>query len=139
MAQDKIKVKFKGTVSKNYETEDGKRVLHITISKETAEKLYDKIADANYKWDGTSNAIKIRDDGSMFVKVSSGFGVECSGDADEIEEVGQGSEVTAYAVLVEGKYQKKRYVSCYVSAITVWKLEELIPYSAFEDDEYEDL
>lgn len=131
------KVKFDGTISANfYEVESAKRVIYVDVDGKTADFIESLITSAGMVWDGESMPIKQREDGTVYVKMSSKFSTHTPG--YDIKEIGKGSVVTAYCVIKPGAYKRKRYVSAFLSGLDVKTFEPLIEYNPFEDEEYEE-
>lgn len=137
MKSERLKIKFTGVVTQHYISEEGKHVFKIQPTRATIEKIMDRIQEEGAMWDGDNFPIKENADGSNYIKTSSGFKISCMGETEDVSEVGVGSEVTAYTVWQENRYQRKRYVACYLSGLNVHELEYYDEYNPFTDESFE--
>lgn len=139
---EKVKLKFTGTVVKNYlDQTDGKRSIFLEPKNPaTIEKIEEIITKSGWEFSGDNYPVKETDDGKYVVKTSSKYDVKVENEDCSIEELGAGSEIVAYVILKEGVYKRRtKYVSAYLVAIKLLKFVELDEFNPFTDEEFADL
>lgn len=141
MSDEKIKVRFKGTVRGHFYGEEGRRTITVNITPAQTEKLWDLISKANFMWDGDSVALKTDENGNNYVKLSTLYSVSAHDlpMGYTIDDIGKDSEVEVCGILKEASFRqnkvRRRYVGGYLTAVKVIKLVEREEFSPFDDEE----
>lgn len=141
MLQKDLKVKFKGTVLKHY-VEDTKHTLYIIPTPEAHAIILERIANNGGEWKGTNVPCKEDEEGNLYIKVSTSYEIKIEGEEFDLKiaDIGNGSEVTAYAVIKQGTAKTGKYVAAYLTGLKVEKFEPFEDYNnPFVDDSYEEL
>lgn len=135
---DRIKVKVKGTVSANFrDAETGKTVIYIDVTPKAADTLETLATSKGLEWDNENFPVKYRDDDTVYVKASTKYEVKIDDPDIELTDIGKGSVITAYLVIKEGTYGKrKRYVSAFLTGVEIHEFVQLEEYNPFTDDEF---
>lgn len=141
MKNESLKIKVKGVV-RNHFTDNEKRSIGIWLTPEQVEACENVFANNNYEWHGDSYPIKFDEKTDRpYFKTESKFAVGCEGmpNGYEIDDLGKDSEITAFVILKEGVYKRKKYLSAYLSGIQVHVFEERVDYNPFEDSDFTDI
>lgn len=130
-----MKYKIKGTVTRNAEF-NGKRVVNIKPSAEDLNAFESAIIDEFT--DGFSGTpIKENDDGSAYIKSTTGFDVVMYKSAKpsdlDISEIGVDSDVEVQLNIKTTKFNRKTYVVAYLLAMNVLDYVKPEDYNPFLD------
>lgn len=137
-----FKAKLKGTVIGNFRDDETKKVtMTFDILPETIDSLEDKFVSEGLEWSGDRYPIKTDKEGNAYFKASSNFPVQVQHleKGYTFDDIGKGSEVTAYVSFKEGVYQRRKYVSAYLIGVDVHSLTVKEETECFDSDDFQEI
>lgn len=137
--KESIKLMVRGKIRTNYKNEEGDRNISIWITPEQENWISDQVVSKGLEWAGDRYPCKVDEELNLpYLKTHSRFEFPLKG-ADKgytVDDIGKDSDITLLVQIKEGVYRGKKYVSAYISGITVHTLEQAVEYNPFEDGNF---
>lgn len=132
-----LKLSVPGTVHYNYvNKENNKRIVNVDVPDAFAEWFEDLIVQYGMEFSGTSCPLKQDSETGQFRFIArSAYEISLSGmpKHTDIEDIGEGSEVTLIVKIVEGEARGKKYISAYLLGIRMHEFVQKEFVDVFDD------